>query len=653
MLTLPHIRALDGARGIAVGLVLAYHFGVPGFPGGFLGVDLFFVLSGFLITTLLVTEARATGRIDFVQFWYRRARRLLPALFLLLGVIAIWALSIDPVEKGILRWDLLASIGYVVNWRFILTGQSYFADFVGASPVRHLWSLAIEEQFYVAWPIIVAAATIVVARWQGLGSRAVLTVLVVSLVGSIVLMAVTFDAADPSTAYYSTFARAHELLIGAIAALVAASDHPIRTFVARHASALAVVGLAAVIGCALLVGDTASIYYLGGSAVFSVAAAILVMSLVVGREARGPVHWFLGLGPLVWLGAISYGVYLWHWPLVVWLTPQTIGLDGLALLLLRLGGTLAIASTSFYVLERPIRRGQLGRIRLRPSIAFAAAGVCALFLAGGSVLATRGWQPMPEDLSEDVALLVAPTPSGGAAAPSGAATSGAVTSQPRTVGIIGDSIARSLYPGFAAAGGERGIKIVSAALAGCAVGDTLRIEDGTVDARARRCIKDAPAIQQELIRLHDPNVIFWYSGRDRYDIRVGDASVAAGSPQWLDLVYADWDRTLARLRSGGAEVRLLLPFFNEGSDPAFCTDEAALTRDACTKPLQNGALRMVYRDWAARHPSEVTVVDIADRLCDADPCPATLDGIDLRRSTDIIHFSLDGATLVAGWLLEP
>ncbi len=336
MLTLPHIRALDGARGIAVGLVLAYHFGVPGFPGGFLGVDLFFVLSGFLITTLLVTEARATGRIDFVQFWYRRARRLLPALFLLLGVIAIWALSIDPVEKGILRWDLLASIGYVVNWRFIFTGQSYFADFVGASPVRPLWSLAIEEQFYLAWPIIVAVATIIVARWRGLGSRAVLAVLVISLVGSIVLMAVTFDAADPSTAYYSTFARAHELLIGAIAALVAASDHPIRWFVARHAAVLAVVGLAAVIGCALLVGDTASIYYLGGSAVFSVAAAILVMSLVVGSETRGPVHRVLGFGPLVWLGAISYGVYLWHWPLVVWLTPQTIGLDGLALLLLRL-----------------------------------------------------------------------------------------------------------------------------------------------------------------------------------------------------------------------------------------------------------------------------------------------------------------------------
>ena len=139
---MPHVRPLDGARGLAVALVLAYHFGVPWLQGGFLGVDLFFVLSGFLITTLLVGEGLGTGHIDFVQFWYRRARRLLPALFVLIAVIAIWATTADPVAKGPLRWDLLASLGYIANWRFILTGQSYFEAFTTASPVRHLWSLA-------------------------------------------------------------------------------------------------------------------------------------------------------------------------------------------------------------------------------------------------------------------------------------------------------------------------------------------------------------------------------------------------------------------------------------------------------------------------------------------------------------------------------
>ena len=647
---LPHVPALDGARGIAVGLVLAYHFEVPGVRGGFLGVDLFFVLSGFLITTLLVGESSATGRIDLVHFWYRRGRRLLPALFLLLGVIAIWATTIDPVEKGTVRWDLLASLGYVVNWRFIVTGQSYFAEFVNASPVRHLWSLAIEEQFYMVWPIVVGAAAFVVSRWRRWGRRAILTVLVASAVGSILLMAVTFDAADASLAYYSTFARAHELLIGAIAALVIASRHPVRSVIERQAAPLASLGLAAVVGCAVLVGDTDSIYYLGGSAIFSIAAAVLIASLVVARDAQGPAHRLLAFAPLAWLGAVSYGVYLWHWPLVVWLTP---GLDGPALVVVRLGATLAIASASFYALERPIRRGRIGRVALRPSIAFAAAGVCILLLASGTVLATRGWQPVPEALREEVALQVAPLPSVDRVTSVGPASSvGPAGSRGGTVGIVGDSIARSLYPGFAAAGADRGLKVVSAALAGCAIGDSLRIEEGAINARAKRCVKDAPGLQEELVRTHDPDVIVWYSGRDRYDILAGDRVLAAGSLAWRDVVFADWDRTLGRLRAGGAEVRLLLPFFNEGSDPERCTDQAALGRDDCTKPLQNGALRMVYREWAARHPADVSLVDIAARLCHADPCPATLDGIDLRRGDDIIHFSLEGATLVAGWLLD-
>ena len=626
-------------------LVLAYHFEIPGIRGGFLGVDLFFVLSGFLITTLLVTEASATGRIDLVQFWYRRARRLLPALFLLLGVLAIWSSTVSPVEKGTLRWDLLASLGYVLNWWFIATGQSYFADFVGASPVRHLWSLAIEEQFYLAWPIAVAIATVAVARWSRSGRRAVLGVLLAALVGSVALMAATFDPGEPSVAYYSTFARAHELLIGAVAALIGASGHVLRAVIARHASLLAVAGLAAALAAALLIDDTASIYYLGGSVLFSIASAVLIAALVIGKDSDGPVHRALRVAPLVWLGALSYGVYLWHWPLVVWLTPASTGLDGAPLALLRLAATLAIASASFYLVERPIRQGRLGPIRLRPSVAFAAAGVAILVLSGGTVLATRGWQPVPQELREDVALQVAPRPSATGSAPS-------VPPQVATVGIIGDSIARSLYPGFAAVGAERGMTVVSAALAGCAVGDTLRIEDGKVNARGRRCVKDAPTLQQRLVEEHDPDVIFWYSGRDRYDIRAGDVAIAAGSPEWLEMVFADWDRTLARLRAGGAEVRLVLPFFNEGSDPERCVDADALGRDDCTKPLQNGALRNVYRAWASRHPGDVSVVDVALRLCPSDPCPATLDGVDLRRETDIIHFSLEGASMVAGWMLD-
>ena len=399
---------------------------------------------------------------------------------------------------------------------------------------------------------------------------------------------------------------------------------------------LAVLALLVVVGAGVVLRDTDAGYYRGGSVLFSVAVAVLIASLVVGRERSGVAARVLGLGPIVWLGVISYGVYLWHWPMVVWLTPTSTGLDGPALFALRLGLTLLVAGVSFVLIERPIRHGRLGPIRLRPLTAFAAAAVCLIVLSAGSVLATRGWKPVPAFLSEDSTMQVTKA-----------------RDEAGVVGIVGDSIARSLYPGFAAAGKPHHYTTASAALAGCAVGDQMRVEeDGALARQTERCIRQAPELQDELVRVYDPDVIYWYTGRDRYDIRAGDRTLQAGGPEWRAAAYADWDRTLQRLRARGAAVHLVLPFFNEGSDPARCTLPSDLELESCTQPLQNGALRQLYVDWASRHPGEVTVVDVADRLCPADPCPERLDGIKLRRAGDIIHFSQKGARIVADWLLD-
>ena len=214
-----HQPALDGLRGVAVVAVLLYHGGVSAAGGGFLGVDVFFALSGFLITSLLLAERASTGRIDLKAFWGRRARRLLPALLVVLVFVAVYAaVFARPGELDRIRQDGLSTLLYLANWRMIFGGQSYFESFEAPSPLRHTWSLGIEEQWYLVWPLVVA---LVLAWWRGAGRRALGVMCAVLAAASAVAMAVLASGADdPSRAYYGTDARAQGLLLGALLAVV-------------------------------------------------------------------------------------------------------------------------------------------------------------------------------------------------------------------------------------------------------------------------------------------------------------------------------------------------------------------------------------------------------------------------------------------------
>ena len=209
--------ALDGLRGVAVLAVLLYHGGVTWMRGGFLGVDLFFVLSGYLITTLLFVEWGRRRSIDLIAFWIRRARRLLPALALLvIGVMAYAAVVAGASEAGRIRGDGLASIFYVANWRFVASGQSYFDQFTTPSPLRHMWSLAIEEQFYLLWPVVVLA----LLKWRP-SLRLFERLFAGGAIVSAVLMAVLYHPGDdPSRVYYGTDTRAQALLVGGTLAAI-------------------------------------------------------------------------------------------------------------------------------------------------------------------------------------------------------------------------------------------------------------------------------------------------------------------------------------------------------------------------------------------------------------------------------------------------
>ena len=286
--------ALDGIELCAVLAVIAYHFGYRWAPGGFIGVDVFFVLSGYLITSLLLAEHSRTGRIDLPQFWLRRARRLLPALFVMLAVVALWiSLNTAPFEMSMRREDLLWTLFYGSNWHFILSGQDYFAQFSSASPLRHTWSLAIEEQFYLLWPIIVGAVL-----WLGRKRPAVLAgTCVVGIAISVLAMAALYDPNDPSRAYYGTDARMHQLLVGALLAILMRQGLSARFQpAARLVGPLAAVALGLSFG---LVQDQASLYYQGLSLVLALTAGALVWA--VEADPRQPVARVLSLRPVAWI----------------------------------------------------------------------------------------------------------------------------------------------------------------------------------------------------------------------------------------------------------------------------------------------------------------------------------------------------------------
>ena len=418
---LPFAPALDGLRAIAVIAVLLYHGGVDWMPGGFLGVDLFFCLSGYLITSLLLAELRGTGRIDLKAFWLRRARRLLPAAFLVIAVSVAAAAILVPGDLAQTRGDAVASFFYVDNWHQLLVGQSYFAAFERPSLLRHMWSLSIEEQFYVLWPLALGFG---LAR---LGTRRTALAALGAALLSAALMALLFTSgSDPSRVYYGTDTHAVGLLLGATLAFV----WPLGRFQPpRRPSALAVLDVTAGVALVALIvamvtwHDYDALVYRGGIALFSLTAVVLIAAVVhpAGRAAH-----LLGARPLRWIGARSYGIYLWHWPVMALTRP---GIDvhwPLPLLLaFQIGLTVALAAASYRWLEQPFRTGEAQR-RIRAVLDARAprhrlgivSGLAAVAAAGVVAVAAADVGPgtTPKLPERSTAAAAAPGTGGGQAA---------------------------------------------------------------------------------------------------------------------------------------------------------------------------------------------------------------------------------------------
>ncbi|MEU4519206.1 acyltransferase [Amycolatopsis sp. NPDC024027] len=344
----PRLPALDGLRGIAILGVLAFHTGH--LPGGFLGVDLFFTLSGYLITELLLREVEATGAVSLVAFWGRRIRRLLPALVTMLAgvTVLVWAAGPPDLVRTTLDDGPWVQLN-LLNWHLLAESAGYWDRFGSQRVFEHLWSIAVEEQFYLLWPPVL----LVVARFAKRPDTWVAVVAATASIGSLALMVTLAGAGDPSRVYTGTDTRAFSLLLGALVA-----TGPVRAALARAAvrwagaaAALLMAGIA--ILWSLADGTTSRWLFTGGLFAHSLAAALLI-----GLCVPAPRTWVatgLAWPPLRWCGLISYSLYLWHWPVFVLLSPERTGLDGLPRTLAVLAVSLGLATLSKYLVEDPIR----------------------------------------------------------------------------------------------------------------------------------------------------------------------------------------------------------------------------------------------------------------------------------------------------------
>jgi len=668
--------ALDGVRAVAVALVLLFHQGW--LDGGYLGVSVFFTLSGYLITSLALGEHDRTGRLDVGAFYGRRLRRLLPAsLACLAGIVVLAGVGLFGGVDG-LRRDIWGALAQVYNWVALSGGQTY-AELVAAgngpvSPVEHYWSLAIEEQFYWVWPVVLVAVLRAGRR------RRVLAVAGLAAAAGVAAPLIA-GVWGPDAAYWATPARLGEILVGALVAVVL---HGRRRDVSLPAgiSWLAVAGLAVVVWAAVTWPSGAGPAYDGWLPVFALASA----ALVVGLQVPSPLRQALGAAPLVALGAISYGVYLYHWPVYVVLDAERTGLAAVPLFAVRITVTLAVAVVSYRALERPIRAG---RLRWRPGLPAALAGCAAIAIAVAVVPAdsTPYWMRRGAEASAatlapiaSVAELrvvepaatppatVAPTTTTTVAAMTTAVATTALAtttlattttttlppvpavpplptglSRPVRIMVVGDSTAWATGDGMVdwAADHADIARVAVQAAPGCGF-----IRGGLVPTDADDSFRGAcedfrdDRIPSSLRSLHPDVVVGMVTFRDLTDRVWDDAEGPLGpsDERFYARLVDDYDVATQEFLSGGASdvLWVLAPIPdvlppNEGWVQAL--DPARYERYAAA-----------LHEVAARHPGQAGVVDLAAWLAAQPALPERPDGL---------HWSLDAASAIATDFLGP
>ncbi len=358
---LPYMPGVDGLRALAVATVFIFHAGGTWLPGGFLGVDFFLVISGYLITSLLVAEQQSGGRIDLWRFWLRRVRRLIPALLLAIAgtLVAMLILHWDEVPR--LKGATLSAFAYVTNWYFIFADVPYVEKFGRPNVFTHLWSLAVEEQFYLFWPLVLAVILVVLKlRPWAIG--------VLAVAGAAFSTAWAWHLYDPYALpwriFYGTDTRAVGLFVGIVGAILLPPSRlrPVASAAGRWG--MEIIGLAALAGvlwCMFSIDEFENRLYQGGMLMLAIPAIVLI---IVSAHPQTLLGKFWGLPALVWIGARSYGMYLWHWPVLMLTRPgDDVSISGAPLVAIQIMLVVGISALSYRFVEQPIRRNGIAGLR--------------------------------------------------------------------------------------------------------------------------------------------------------------------------------------------------------------------------------------------------------------------------------------------------
>ncbi len=629
------IDSLDGLRAFALLIIMGYHFGVPWLQGGFFSLDIFYVLSGYLITGLLLGEYARRGSIVLSAFWLRRARRLLPALLVVLVAVTLLVRFGEPA--GLypdFRMSALSALFYFSNWWQIAASGNYFVATGAVSPLTHTWSLAVEEQFYLIWPLV-TFAVLRLSRTFARGLRVLLALSLAGAAGSALEMALLYHpTANITRLYFGTDTHAQSILVGASLACVLTMVQRRRgetgmAPVAQNAwrkVALTVLGLAGFAGTLAITVEmqgTSSFDYLGGFMVSALSAAGILVAAVTVRG--GPVSRFLSLRPLVWFGTVSYGAYLWHYPVFIELDRTHTGLTGLPLLAARTAATVVLAAASFYFIERPVTERAFWRtVRAAvPSAALVTATV-AVVVAGTMVPAAGASVPLR-------------TGSLPAAERQALTTDGAFGAHPVRFLLVGDSLAVTMGIGLHVGSiPNYGVQVVNKGVLGCDLDGGRSIVSGTLTIAVSPCLH-WPSLWAHDVAAYHPEVVGVLLGRWLItDHLPGGHEADITQPAWRAHLERELEHVVAVLSAGGAHVVLLtmpdIAPVNEAPNGSLWPEN---------RPSRVNDYNALLRAVAATHPATVSVYDLNRVLDPAGHFQQTVDGVAVRWP-DGIHISKAG-----------